>query len=1046
MPVTVISFFFLLSWAQDNAENLTVQSLAYMIDKTLPQLWEMNFWENSPYISIEDRDQKKYMAKISSAISQYFGFNEFPSLDDYVDIPKISQKEITAMKTIRFKKNDVRSDNLTITLPNLTDSWNKLVSGNVSGLQKVELLMQGNTSPLTTFGNISEWENTFTIKPRDLFPMAANTGKYMTLRAYDTAGNTSDHVFYAFRDETVPLVKKPNGEYEIDFRFQWHDYNIVTQWSGLSNFALATNTSAINYSWGPANNHMANVIMKVEKDKDSSAKNSYNLNPINTTNHNTSNIAITDVDGDLFNPNSGKNFRVYSVEFETPGISGNKICDSVGNCISWNDVLSQIRTIAGDISEETSTLQVKTPTKAFADNDSKYSFLLDLKDKYGNKIREVKNDSEVVKTNVYNIAFTNWLTKQLVNKFTDSKISNPVTISVENNELSANQINTADSKVNFKENPVSSDGMMKFSLSSLVPTYNAYAFLMTDTIFKFDQFNWSLTYDDSITYDFDLKQAKSQSTSQMTFWTNPSILINGDLDEKVTSKYNMFIPAEYGKITNNFWNSHSDWYEASFFKDIKDNLNLQLEFAAPVIYHAQNFNILRDGINSNHKKIVTDNTNNIYNIQYRDKYFDLEKQDGISDKVDFYVNGWKRNELSTDQQFSASNYDVKYEAKEGQNFSKWWYVSYLTYNIGSNKIVLPAISRWIKPNVGTRLQSSAYFPNNISEDEDAGTSFLTDDVAIDGLVNNIDGWATSDVDTQLGLVSLDLERPYTRAGLLENVKKKIFEINRQDRWCTTDSIDVNYENDDCTYVVEWETITFIKGDVEITGWNVNKKRSIIVADGSIEVTWNISTKDSNGQVFLASISNDGLENISTLGWDITGKKWWFSIDQNVTNIDAFILAQWPLVSTNQKAIITNYDREDQLLNQLHIYGSVFSLNTIGWSKTGDCPYIYWNCDALSNDAKVFDLSFLRRFTLVDGNNYDSPNQIIPYNPTSWFVKTSGWCIAFSTSEFDQVNQSTAVWCDTNLRTPTKQDHWKAPVIIQRDQSWSMNPTYFSKED
>jgi hypothetical protein len=62
------------------------------------------------------------MAKISSAISHYFGFNEFPSLDDYVDIPKISQKEITAMKTIRFKKNDVRSDNLTITLPNLTDS------------------------------------------------------------------------------------------------------------------------------------------------------------------------------------------------------------------------------------------------------------------------------------------------------------------------------------------------------------------------------------------------------------------------------------------------------------------------------------------------------------------------------------------------------------------------------------------------------------------------------------------------------------------------------------------------------------------------------------------------------------------------------------------------------------------------------------------------------------------------------------------------------------------------------------------------------------
>lgn len=1047
-------------WAEDNAENLTVNSLSYMIDKTPPQLGEMKFWENSPYISVEDRDGKKYPAKIKAALSTYFGFDGFPSLDNYIDNSKNNQNEITLMKTIRFKVTDVpRNDNLTITLPTLSDSWDKLERSNVSGLQKVELLMNNNV--LKTYTNIKEWENTFTIQPKQLFELNENTGQYVILRTYDNASNTSDHVFYAFRDETKPLVKDTDGTFEMDFKFTWDDYNIVSQGAGLSPFTLATDKATISYNWWEKNTHMADIIMKVEKDKDPYSKNTYVLDEDESKTHDTDKIELTDVDLNLFKTEVWKNFREYSVEFETPGIIWNKICDSVGNCISWNDVLSQIRTIAGDISEETSTLQVKTPNEAFADNDSKYSFSLNLKDKYWNSIREVTNTWDwVIKTNLYTFNFENGLTQKLADNFNESKVNNPVSIQSNGiNEIEDNEINSNTPKVTFKEDSNSSNGIIDFDISSFVPTHGAYPFLKNDAIFYFKETQWSLKYNQALTYDFDTQSAKSISDYNLAYDVNDgndsTIEITANLEEKANDKYNMFIPATYWTVTNKFWNTVANNYKESFFKDIKNDKKLQLEFATPVLYHAENFNILRDGINSNHlkKRKTAWNQSQITSIQYRDKYFDIDNQNIESPKVNFYVNWWDRNAMSSKQLFSDSPYSAKYEAKEWEDFSKWWYVSYLTYKIWSKEIMLPAISRWIKPDSWNRLQSSAYFPSNISGDDDAGTSFLTDDLAIDGLVNNIDGWATSDVDTQLGLVSLDLERPYTRAGLLENVKKKIFEINRQDRWCTINSISVNYENtDECTFTVEWEKITFIEWNVKILWGTLNAKRSIIVRGGSIEIIWNISTKDKKGQLFLASISNDWLENI-TLGNNEEirnpNKKGWISIDQKVTNVDAFILAQWPLVSSNLEKIVTNYSRDDQLLNQLHIYGSVFSLNTIGGSKTWKCPYIeQWDCIAWSDESKVYDLSFLRRYTLIDGGTVGYKDYKIPYNPNFdstgfWWVVSSWGCNYFN---YPVANTDSAVDCDWDLRTPEKETHWTAPVIIQRDQTWSMNPTYFSKED
>jgi len=431
------------------------------------------------------------------------------------------------------------------------------------------------------------------------------------------------------------------------------------------------------------------------------------------------------------------------------------------------------------------------------------------------------------------------------------------------------------------------------------------------------------------------------------------------------------------------------------------------------------------------------------------KFVEIDSLNAPSNKVDFYIENVKENDFN-EYSLNPKDSNVRYEAKEGLDFSKWWYVSYISYNIWSKNITLPAISRWIKTSSTQRETSTAYFPS-VVYDENAGISFLTNDVAIDGLVNNIDGWATSDVRDQSWLVSLDLERPYTRAGLLENVKNKIFEINNnQDRWCEVSSIDTTFNDPDCTFTFQWEEIVFIKWDLEISGWEVNNKKSIIVTDGSIEITGNITTKDSNWQLFLASISNKWLENVhlnDTSTITDNNKHGWISIDESVTNIDAFILAQWPLVSTNWGNIITNYQRDDQLLNQLHIYGSVFSLNTIGGAKTSKCPYIETNC--IEDNMKSYDLSFLRRYTLVDWESIWYNNALVPYNPnysSTFNIKSSGGCTWFDTNDLWNITQSDAKWCNSNYRIPSKPTHWAAPVIIQRDQKWSMNPTYFSKED
>ena len=133
-----------------------------------------------------------------------------------------------------------------------------------------------------------------------------------------------------------------------------------------------------------------------------------------------------------------------------------------------------------------------------------------------------------------------------------------------------------------------------------------------------------------------------------------------------------------------------------------------------------------------------------------------------------------------------------------------------------------------------------------------------------------------------------------------------------------------------TIVVEW--------------WNLYIKSNIINT-GSSDILWIIVLKNSN--------------------W-----VWWnIYIDPSVTRIDWIMYADKSLISYNWTELDW-WTNQYVLRNQLYIYGSVFSENTI-WGARETPPVCPYYIDAstcnLPNIAQKYDLNFLRRYFVAWGN-------------------------------------------------------------------------------
>ncbi len=206
---------------------------------------------------------------------------------------------------------------------------------------------------------------------------------------------------------------------------------------------------------------------------------------------------------------------------------------------------------------------------------------------------------------------------------------------------------------------------------------------------------------------------------------------------------------------------------------------------------------------------------------------------------------------------------------------------------------------------------------------------------------------------------------------------------------------------------------------------ISWKKTIVIYWGDLYINANMYYTDTSSVLGIIVMKDSA--------WN-----WWnVYINPNVTNVVWSIYASRSLFSAsiNNPNLYSDYNSmiyydwnsdADILKNQLYIYWSLFSANTLGWSKSNPkkCPYyVTGTCDA--DTAIKYDLNFLRRYYLVDNTTK------IPYMNWKiiwWETCNSWWCTNSSTLP--------QLFTSINYANP-----WDAsyPLIIKYNSNIQTNP-------
>lgn len=364
-------------------------------------------------------------------------------------------------------------------------------------------------------------------------------------------------------------------------------------------------------------------------------------------------------------------------------------------------------------------------------------------------------------------------------------------------------------------------------------------------------------------------------------------------------------------------------------------------------------------------------------------------------------------------------------------------------------------------------------------------------IAIIGLTNRYNALTT---DTSGSQKNVNVEGELNRPTLIGNIKQNIATVSRGfgsasaaatagKHWCSSNpavpftTLTTGFDN--CTININGEKITFIEGNATIkcSGGSdsntcmVTDKRAFIVKNGSLYLKSNISTLNSTGdqtagQLFLGVMNDTGLANVTIADTDVNitsqDKSGWMFIDPKITNIDAFLFAQGPMVSydANEKILGKNFfysndvARTSSLSNQLYINGSILTLNTITGARQNplECPYIVDNCT--SSIAQIFDLTYTRSFRILSKSTMSgiaTDTELVPYYKYSDCSNTPAgttcipndplvppWTFAKKAGGLTGTAVNTA--SNTELRSITDTTYQPYPIIIERDLRWNSAPS------
>ena len=947
---------------------------------------------------------------------------------------------------------------------------------------------------------------------------AENSQDKYKLRAYDKAWNYSETIFYVVRDNTKPnmwenwLAWTENDAINELLKFNntttvW-DTNIrdknVSKIFTADNINLISKISDIWIKWDWTTNYnlfnawLTNhyeFLIENNDDKNDKIKLDFNFNN-RFINNKTKNKNFTIIDSDREN-----GYRKYSTEFKTKWPSLSWICDLVWNCLEPE---LDFRVVANKLDQEKSTITINAPEKIFADWNDSYKIKTILKDKYWNNIvwvKAIENWNQIVKKVENTYTFENWLNyNQIENNWTKWVLIND--LESDNDEFN-NKINIWLKSLNFKEKiewtPKNwSWWIYSFDITSKVPTYWVYNYLSTGSILKLNKIKpkaevWDITntwiYPDRDDWLWLFNETIILSWTNNFITWNTKLFDNWDYTTDIDeSKEN-----EYWKVTK------IDNTDIAF--NTLNNRKLNFEFSAPLIVSWSWFtinhlinNIWQSDFHT--KKAYTFwKTENITNWKFYDKYlpsytwatvnpkpftpnvFNIKKWE--SDDTWNTINDLENININLLTHWSWKNYKIKstpiQENYQIQDYVfNMWYSSYLTYNIWTEQIKIPSISRNLSANPNNLNYSKEkwslfFFNNNYNITQDAiintgiaGSMWL----ALTWISNSVNTMITDN--TQWTKANVDLSNKITKYNWIITFKQNVQLRSAWITWCKSNDFGWTiWENElnnissnlleNCTINKYWESISFIEWNLDIScnssGNNIcdldnNLRRSIIVKNWSTYIKSDISKKSNNWKLLLWTLAY-WLKNVNIptsdnpkINRDENVNGWTF-IDTEVTNISAYIVNEWPVISwywdINE---ITLYNTPDslQLKNQLHIYWSLMSLNKIWWYKSAgasECPYIIGNyCD--SKTAFIFDLVTLRRYSLEWKEAWS-----LDLIPSGWWFRS--WrnnSVLKATQDTNNIINSIQV--DTSwkywLRFINDENYIIYPLFIEKDTSWKIKPS------
>lgn len=205
----------------------------------------------------------------------------------------------------------------------------------------------------------------------------------------------------------------------------------------------------------------------------------------------------------------------------------------------------------------------------------------------------------------------------------------------------------------------------------------------------------------------------------------------------------------------------------------------------------------------------------------------------------------------------------------------------------------------------------------------------------------------------------NIEKSEMQKNVRKNVSENFRNLNftsAQKNWMSMMNLASFSSSSNPGWIIIWDTAYFLKEDwsnVDIS-WTYEWVKNLVIYGWNAYIKSNILARNNTSDILSIIVLEKDWK-----GWDIF-------IDNRVTKIEAVLYADKSLLTTSDWKIILSAKNGwtyNLLKDQLHIYGTVFSNNTI-WGSISlpkpICPYyVKENCD--EDKAQEYDLYNFRRW-------------------------------------------------------------------------------------